>query len=103
MARLPILLNIMFHAPMGRFPLELIYCFTFIFHRRPIQHLRLARLSILLNIMFQAPVGRFQLELIYCFTFIFHHRPIQHLKCCINKERPTGKKHTNIGWDDGGK
>ena len=29
----------MFHAPMGRFQLELIYCFTFIFHRRPIQHL----------------------------------------------------------------
>ena len=33
------LLNIMFHAPMGKFQLELIYCFTFIFHRRPIQHL----------------------------------------------------------------
>ena len=31
-----ILLNIMFHAPMGRFQLELVYCFTFIFHRRPI-------------------------------------------------------------------
>ena len=30
-----ILLNIMFHAPIGRFQLELI-CFTFIFHRRPI-------------------------------------------------------------------
>ena len=30
-----ILLNIMFHAPMGRFQLELIYCFTFIFHSRP--------------------------------------------------------------------
>ena len=26
-------------APMGRFQLELIYCFTFIFHRRPIKHL----------------------------------------------------------------
>ena len=24
-------------------------------------------------------------------------------KCCINNERPTGKKHTNFGWDDGGK
>ena len=21
----------------------------------------------------------------------------------INKESPTGKKHTNVGWDDGGK
>ena len=21
----------------------------------------------------------------------------------INNERPTGKKHTNVGWDDGGK
>ena len=30
------ILNIMFHAPMGRLQLELIYCFTFIFHRRPI-------------------------------------------------------------------
>ena len=30
-----ILLNIMFHAPMGTFQLELIYCFTFILHRRP--------------------------------------------------------------------
>jgi hypothetical protein len=25
------------------------------------------------------------------------------LKCCNNNERPTGKKHTNVGWDDGGK
>jgi hypothetical protein len=24
-------------------------------------------------------------------------------KCCINNERPTGKKHTNFGWDDGEK
>ena len=30
-----ILLNIMFHAPIGRFQLELIYCFTFVFTRRP--------------------------------------------------------------------
>ena len=22
---------------------------------------------------------------------------------CINDERPTGKKHTNVGWDDSGK
>jgi hypothetical protein len=29
----------MFHAPMGRFRLELIYCFTFIFHRRPIMQM----------------------------------------------------------------
>jgi hypothetical protein len=21
----------------------------------------------------------------------------------INDERPTGKKHTNVGWDNGGK
>ena len=33
--RKSILLNIIFHAPMGIFQLELIYCFTFIFHRRP--------------------------------------------------------------------
>ena len=26
----------LFHAPMGRFQLELIYCFTFIFPLRPI-------------------------------------------------------------------
>ena len=31
-----ILLNIMFHVPMGRLQLDLIYCFTFIFHRQPI-------------------------------------------------------------------
>ena len=24
-------------------------------------------------------------------------------KCCINNKRPTGKKHTDIGWDNGGK
>ena len=24
-------------------------------------------------------------------------------KCCNNNERPTGKKHTNVGWDDDGK
>ena len=23
------------------------------------------------------------------------------IKCCINNERPTGKKHTSVGWDDG--
>jgi hypothetical protein len=34
-----IFLNIMFHALMERFQLELIYCFTFIFHRRPMRHL----------------------------------------------------------------
>jgi hypothetical protein len=21
----------------------------------------------------------------------------------VENERPTGKKHTNVGWDDGGK
>ena len=31
------LLNIMFHAPMGRFQLELIYFYYLFFHRRPIQ------------------------------------------------------------------
>ena len=25
------------------------------------------------------------------------------LKYRINDERPTGKKHTNVGWDDGRK
>jgi len=25
------------------------------------------------------------------------------LKCCINDERPTGKKHKTVGWDEGGK
>ena len=24
-------------------------------------------------------------------------------KCCINNESPTGKKYTNVGWDDRGK
>jgi hypothetical protein len=24
-------------------------------------------------------------------------------KCCINNEKPSEKKHTNVGWDDGGK
>ena len=24
-------------------------------------------------------------------------------KCRINDERPTGQKHTTVGWDDGGK
>ena len=24
-------------------------------------------------------------------------------KCCINNERPTGNKHTTVGWNDGGK
>ena len=25
------------------------------------------------------------------------------LKCCVNDERPTGKKNTTDEWDDGGK
>ena len=28
-------------------------------------------------------------------------RPVE--KCRINDERPTGKKHTTVGWDDGEK
>ena len=31
--------GIMFHAPMRRFQLELMYCFTFIFHRLSIQYM----------------------------------------------------------------
>ena len=33
---LKVILIIMFHVPMERFQLELIYCFTFTFHHRPI-------------------------------------------------------------------
>ena len=25
------------------------------------------------------------------------------IKCCINNKRPTGQKHTNFRWDDGGR
>ena len=28
-------------------------------------------------------------------------KPVE--KCCINNERPIGKKHTIVGWNDGGK
>ena len=64
--------------------------------------------------MFHAPMGRFQLELIYYFT---HFSTVVNTtfstglvgveetleKCCIKNESPTGKKHTNVGWYDGGK
>ena len=67
--------------------------------------------------MFYALMGRFQLELIYYFTYFstvvpssscvflscrsFIYKTCQ--KCRINDERPTGKKNTTVGWDDGGK
>ena len=89
-----ILLNIMFHAPMGRFQLEVIYYFTYFstvvpsnscvfLSCRPVH-------SILLNIMLHAPMGRFQLELIYYFTYFY-------------TVVPSNMKHTNVGWDDDGK
>ena len=86
--------------------------------------------SILLNIMLHAPMGRFQLELIYFFTYFSTVVPSNkdgpvglstfstgflgievsfvswlgtYWKCRINDERPTGIKHTTVGWDDGGK
>ena len=49
----------------------------------------------LLNIMFHAPMGRFNWELIVGVEVT--HKTCW--KCCINNERPTGKKHTNVGWD----
>ena len=47
---------------------------------------------------------------IYLLFYLFFHRLpyiicmfLSCWKCCINNERPTGKKHTNVEWDDGGK
>ena len=74
--------------------------------------------------MFHAPMGRFQLELIYYFTYSFTVVPPNSyvfLSCrpfdvntkfstglvgiasLLGQERTAGKKHTTIGWDDGGK
>ena len=77
-------------------------------HRASLLNL-FTHISILLNIMFHAPMGRFQLELIYYFTWpkprdrrnFSSHKTCY--KCCINDKKSTGKKHTTVGWDDGGK
>ena len=74
--------------------------------------------------MFHEPMGRFQLELIYYLTYFFtfvpsntcvilscrpfvvnatFSRPTRPVVCCINNEKPTGKKYTSVGWDDGEK
>jgi hypothetical protein len=55
--------------------------------------------KILLNVMFHAPMGRFQLELIYYFTYFSTVIPSN--ICVFLSCRSTGKKHTNVGWDDG--
>ena len=79
--------------------------------------------------MFRAPMGRFQIELINYFTYfstvvlsnscgffpVGISSLIQHFQqvlwvlkswlgqLAVVNERPTGKKHTTFGWDDGGK
>ena len=85
--------------------------------------MRLSYISILLNIMFHASMGRFQLELIYHFSTPVSSNSCAFLSCrpfVVNTtfltglvdvevssvscpERPTGKKHTTVGWDDCGK
>ena len=65
--------------------------------------------SKLLNIMFHAPMGRFQLEFIYYITYfstIVPSNSCVFLSCMPfvdNDERPTGKKHTTVGWINSGK
>jgi hypothetical protein len=55
-----------------------------------------------------------QLELIYYFTYFSPSAqdnrrteetttPIRPVENVVNDERPIGKKHTTVGWDDGGK
>ena len=68
--------------------------------------------------MFHAPMGRYQLELIYYFTYFSTVFPcnicvfLSSRRLVVNTtfstgfvgvERPTRKKHTNFGWDDGEK
>ena len=80
-----ILLNIVFHAPMGKFQLELIYYFTY----------------------FSTVVPSNSCVFLSCRPFVVNMAKLQHpqdlLKILYNDERPKGKKHTTVGRDDGGK
>ena len=67
-------------------------------------------LNILLNYHISITDEMISVRINLLFYLFFHRRPIQHLwdrknfythktcwKCCIKYERPTGKKHTNVG------
>ena len=102
---LSILLNIMFYAPMGRFQLDLIYYFTYFstvvpskicvfLSCRPFVVNTTITIISDLNSNCQKPKpgdrSNFNTHKI-CWN------------CRTNDDRSTGKKHTNVGWDDGGK
>ena len=67
--------------------------FYLFFHRRPIQQLCFFLVGLWqFNCQLPKPGDRRNVNT---------HKTYR--KCCINNERSTGKKHTNVGWDDGGK
>ena len=92
-----ILLNIMFHAPTGRFQLELINYFTYF---SPSSH---PTLVCFFPVGLLLLIQHFQ-QVLWVLKFLLS--PGTHKtcwKCCINNKRPTGKKHTSVGWEDGEK
>ena len=75
----------MFHAPMGRFQLELIYYFTYF---SPLSHLTLVRffpvgLSLLIQHFEQTPT-----------------RPVENVVLTM---KGLQERNTTVRWDDGGK
>ena len=76
-----ILLNIMFHAPMGRFQLELIYYFTY----------------------FSTVVPSNSCVFLYCRLLVVNTTFSEGLVGVENVVLTTGKKYTTVGWDDGEK
>ena len=79
---------------MGRFQLELIYCFTFIFHRRPFQHLYVSFLYNIFNGSCGCWLGQ-ETEETSTPT-----RPVQNV---VLTTKGLQERNTNFGWDDGEK
>ena len=142
----------MFHAPMGRFQLELIYYFTYFFTVVPSNScVFLSCRPFVVNTTFSTGLVGVEVTSVSCLdswqleikSLIIVIVGFQNVACClvwpgqndqysnfsphqwfelqdkqprlsnkqnltswkcrINDERPTGKKHTSVGWDDGGK
>ena len=85
----------MFHAPMRKFQLEFIYYFTYFSTVVP------SKTCVFLSCRPFVVNTTFSTELVGVQVSSTPARPVE--KCCINNERPTGNKHTSVGWDDGEK
>ena len=128
------LLNIVFHALMGRFQLELFIFITYFSSVVPLtncvffpvglsslsRHFQQFVLLLILLNMFHAPMGRFQLEL---FIFITNFSTVVPLNICVFfpvglstrdifnrscrvlkfQRKGHRKENTTIEWDDGEK